>query len=238
MAHSADVYQTIRLPIERLGLRDRVYDLILDMLLGGNAEAGGRLSIDELSRNLDVSQTPVREALVQLERTGLVIREAHRGYRVAPPLAPDQISKLFDARLIFEVGVIELVEPKARDLSPQLQVAQKLHSELATKLNAASKNGTIPVPLLRQCFEADWGFHRTILECTENPFILQMSEAVSTHLHRLRQLVLKGENDVEIAVEEHSAIADAFESGTPGAAAAAMRLHIVKVRERAMASFF
>ena len=69
--------------MERRGLRDAVYDRILDQLLRGETEAGGRLSIETLARELSVSATPVREALVQLERTGLVTREALRGYRVA-----------------------------------------------------------------------------------------------------------------------------------------------------------
>src|SRR5690606_5880841 len=71
--------------LERRGLRDRVYDLILEMLLEGDVEPGSRLSIDTLAKQLDVSPTPVREAMVQLERTGLVTREVLKGYRVAPP---------------------------------------------------------------------------------------------------------------------------------------------------------
>ena len=67
--------------IERRGLRDHVYDHILQLLLSGDAAPGERLSIDTIARQLDVSPTPVREAMVQLERTGLVTREALKGYR-------------------------------------------------------------------------------------------------------------------------------------------------------------
>ncbi len=94
--------------ITQLGLRDRVYDRVLEFLMGHDVEPGMRLSIDGLARTLGVSPTPVREALVQLERTGLVTREANKGYRVAPPLAGDQLEALFDARLIVESGAVEL----------------------------------------------------------------------------------------------------------------------------------
>ena len=94
--------------LERRGLRDRVYDLVLEMLLEGDLDPGSRLSIDTLAKQLDVSPTPVREAMVQLERTGLVTREALKGYRVAPPFGPEELSELFDARLMLEVEATRL----------------------------------------------------------------------------------------------------------------------------------
>ena len=80
--------------IERRGLRDHVYERILQLLLSGEAAPGARLSIDTIARQLNVSPTPVREAMVQLERTGLVTREALKGYRVAPPLGLAQLQEL------------------------------------------------------------------------------------------------------------------------------------------------
>ena len=100
--------------IERRGLRDHVYERILQLLLSGEAVPGRRLSIDTIARQLEVKQTPVREALVQLERTGLVTREALRGYRVAPPLGLDQLRELFDARIMLETHATRLATPARR----------------------------------------------------------------------------------------------------------------------------
>lgn len=66
---------------------------------------GKPLGIDGLAQQLDVSPTPVREALVQLESTAMVTRTALRGYRVAPLLSGRQLTDLFDARLLLEVGL-------------------------------------------------------------------------------------------------------------------------------------
>ena len=63
---------------------------------------GARILIDALARELDVSQTPVREALSRLEREGLV-RKAHLiGYSAAPQLSRKRFDDLFGFRLLLE----------------------------------------------------------------------------------------------------------------------------------------
>jgi DNA-binding GntR family transcriptional regulator len=220
--------------LERRGLRDRVYDLILDLLLSGEVQPSTRLGIDTLAKRLDVSPTPVREALVQLERTGLVTREALKGYRVAPPLSSAQITELFDARMMLESGAVELAERNIDALLPALAAAQEQHGALAARVREASLDGPVPVALYQEYFDADWGFHRVVLEHSDNRFLLEMSESVGTHLHRMRQSVLHGDNDVNEAVAEHTTILRAFESRRPGAARDAMREHIRRVRDRAV----
>lgn len=218
--------------LERRGLRDRVYELVLDMLLSSGIEPGARLSIDAIARDLDVSPTPVREALVQLERTGLVTRVTHKGYRVAPPLADDQLESLFDARIVLESGATALAASQADDLVPALEVALAQHVEMTARVRASASTGEIPVALLREYFAVDWNFHHLIFEGTRNPFLLDMSEGISTRVHRMRQTVETGVTDADQAVVEHRAILDAFSEG-PEAAAAAMRSHIELVRMRA-----
>ncbi|NQX05134.1 GntR family transcriptional regulator [Rathayibacter sp. VKM Ac-2856] len=215
--------------IERRGLRDHVYERVLDVLLGSDIEPGMRLSIDAVARELGVSPTPVREALVQLERTGLVTRVANKGYRVAPPLADDQLDALFDARLVLESGAAALASAHEAALVPRLQEALAAHEAMTAVVRAT--DGDLPVALLREYFAVDWNFHHLIFEGTHNPFLIDMSEAISTRVHRMRQTVQTGVSDADDAVVEHRAIVDAFAAG-PEAAAAAMRAHIERVRER------
>jgi DNA-binding GntR family transcriptional regulator len=198
----------------RQGLRDRVYDLVLDMLMGSRLEPGSRLAIDQIARELHVSPTPVREALVQLERTGLVAREAHKGYRVAPPIAGVQLEALFDARIVLEGGATALA-----------------HEETTRRIRASGDGGDMPVGLIRDYFVVDWDFHHRVFEAAGNPFLLDMSEAISTRVHRMRQTMRTGVHDADDAVREHRAVIDAVADG-PEAAAAAMRAHIERVRER------
>jgi DNA-binding GntR family transcriptional regulator len=225
------------LSLERRGLRDRVYDLVLDMLMSADIEPGSRLSIDTIARDLRVSPTPVREALVQLERTGLVTREAHKGYRVAPPISDGQLEALFDARLVLEGGATELAAEHADSLVPLLADALDEHREVTKRVQDAAVHDDLSVALLREYFAIDWHFHHLIFEGTNNPFLIDMSEAISTRVHRMRQTVTTGVSDARFAVVEHSAVLDAFREG-PAAAAAAMRDHIEKVRGRSRQDAF
>ncbi|GAB3277503.1 GntR family transcriptional regulator [Sinomonas notoginsengisoli] len=220
--------------LERRGLRDRVYDLVLDMLMTADLAPGTRLSIDAIARDLKVSPTPVREALVQLERTGLVTREALKGYRVAPPLAAEQLEALFDARLVLEGGATELAARHAEALVPQLEQALAEHVEISRLVHETAARGEkLSLGLIRDYFAIDWNFHHLIFAGTQNPFLIDMSEAISTRVHRMRQTVKSGVSDADEAVIEHGAILEAFRGGSSDTAAAAMRDHIERVRERA-----
>lgn len=220
--------------VERRGLRDRVYDLILEMLLDGGMEPGSRLSIDTLARQLDVSPTPVREAMVQLERTGLVTREALRGYRVAPPLGPDQLDELFAARLMLEVEATRLATPHAAELLPELRAAHQRHEEWTERIATAMRSGTASVRETQDYFAADADFHRVILRAAGNRYIMGMHSDLGALTHRMRQAVIRGANDVVEAHAEHAGILAAFESGDAEAPRAAMRAHIEGVRDRSL----
>ena len=224
-------------PITQRGLRDRVYDRVLDVLMGHDVEPGMRLSIDGLARTLGVSPTPVREALVQLERTGLVTREANKGYRVSPPLAGDQLEALFDARLIVESGAVELAARGDVD-GLRERLAAALDEQAAVAAEVASVGAAhAPEELMARFFRSDWQFHQLIFDATRNPFLEEMSEIITTRVHRMRQIVEGGGDDTDRAVHEHRAVVDALAVG-PAEAVAAMRHHIdaVRLRSRADAS--
>jgi DNA-binding GntR family transcriptional regulator len=220
--------------ITQLGLRDRVYDRVLEVLMGHDVEPGMRLSIDGLARTLGVSPTPVREALVQLERTGLVTREANKGYRVAPPLAGDQLEALFDARLIVESGAVELAARGDVDaLRARLAAALDEQAAVADEVATVGADHA-PDELMARFFRSDWQFHQVLFDATRNPFLEEMSEIITTRVHRMRQIVEGGGDDTARAVAEHRAILDALADG-PAGAVQAMRAHLEAVRLRSRA---
>ena len=218
----------------RRGLREHVYDSVLDMLLRGEATAGTRLSIDTIARQLDVSPTPVREALVQLERTGLVTRQAHKGYRVAPPLGQDQLLELFEAREMLEGTAIRLAAPSAPEFLPDLRQAQERHRQSGEAVIAALDAGVKNVALATEYYARDQEFHDLIISRSGNRYLLDISHSLGALVHRLRSTVHRGVTDVRDAIVEHEAIIEALASSDPDAATEAMRSHVQKVRERAL----
>lgn len=226
-------------PIERRGLRDEVYDRILEQLLRGEVEPGGRLSIDTVARELSVSPTPVREALVQLERTGLVTREALRGYRVAPPLGAEQLTELFVARLMLETTATTMAmrrEGTLPDLLGRLDQAHEAHRVAGERLMEAMTEHGPDVTAAHEYFTRDYAFHAVFFEFAGNRYLEQMSTSLGALTHRLRQAVLSTETDVVDALREHEAVRDAAHSGDVEATSAAMHRHIQQVAARSVSA--
>lgn len=221
--------------ITRRGLRDHVYDSILELLMRGDAAPGTRLSIDTIARQLGVSPTPVREALVQLERTGLVTREALKGYRVAPPLGRAQLSELFQAREMLEATATLLAaERSGSGLLPELRAAHERHHEAGQGVILALDAGVKDVALSADFYARDQDFHDVIFQHSGNRYLVEMSDNLGALLHRLRQSMHRGVTDVREAVAEHQAIVDAFATGDAAQAEQAMRRHIENVRVRSL----
>lgn len=221
---------------ERQGLRDQVYERILQMLLRGDVTPGSRLSIDSLARQLEVSPTPVREALVHLERTGLVTREALKGYRMAPPLDRQQLTELFEARIMVESTATRLATPYASELLPDLRRAQAEHDSVGSLINTAIDQDQLPdLDQTAAYFASDTAFHRVILLASQNRYLVEMSEDLAAHVHRMRQSIQAGVSDIAEATAEHHAIIDAFAGGDPKAPVAAMRRHLEGVCSRSLA---
>ena len=225
--------------VRRRVLRDGVYDAILEMLLGGQLPPGESLSIEGLAREFGVSPTPVREALGQLEHTGLVTRTALKGYRVSAPLSPARTAELIDARAIVEVAAIRSAVPVTSDVLTELEMVSKQHRNAALRVRKMAERhaGRLDWATLRKYYTVDWDFHLVFLRNCHNSYLLEIAEGLAPHVHRLRQSMNHGTIDVEDAVAEHAVILDAVRGGDPEAAAAAMSDHISAVRTRALADF-
>lgn len=94
--------------IERQTLTKRAYDMLLDSICSGALPPGHKLVIDSLAREMNVSITPVREALQRLQREGLVTEVPYSGMHVSK-LEPDEIRELFAIRGVLEGYALRLV---------------------------------------------------------------------------------------------------------------------------------
>jgi DNA-binding GntR family transcriptional regulator len=71
-------------PLVRTKTSAAVVDYIVEQLFEGHLRSGDRIDLDEVSESLEVSRIPVREALVVLERDGIVSTKYHRGVFIEP----------------------------------------------------------------------------------------------------------------------------------------------------------
>jgi DNA-binding GntR family transcriptional regulator len=215
-------------------LSERVYRSILRLVHRGQLKGGAPLRIEELSRILNVSPTPVREGLARLAATGLVIHEPRKGFRVAPPLTSDQFELLMDARELLEVGASGLaLATGSPDFAPALRKALQTQEAAAKAFHDPVNGNTDREEAEWAVIDADLAFHHVLFEFTGNPFIGVMADSLNGQSHRLRQQADRGVSDALEAVAEHTAILRAAESGDRGAIESAMRMHLRLVRARA-----
>ncbi|WP_213815718.1 GntR family transcriptional regulator [Glaciihabitans sp. dw_435] len=214
--------------LSRQVLADHVYDELMVAFMDGRLEADEALNIDSLARDLEISQTPIREALARLESTGLVIRTALKGYRVAPLFSLEEVVELMNAR--------QLIEPEnaflACSRSTDALVAQL--EQTIVDLDRSSEQAD-SVATIRPYWQADERFHRLIAESTGNRFLLAAYTALGGHVQRFRLFGGLGVSDAGPAIAEHTRVLDAFKAGDADAARAGMDEHICGVRTRAVA---
>ena len=204
---------------------DMVYDRLLGQLMNGTFDPGAALNIPSLAREFDVSQTPIREALARLEHTGLVRREALRGYFVAPLFSEVELDKLMEARLVLEPALA-------------LEAGRRVTPEFLTRLlvpidDLLRMSESQVVRSFRDYWSADEEFHRLIAEQSANPFLEGAYRSLGGQVQRFRLFVKLGSADARFAAEEHRQIYDAFSARDPEAAADQMRHHIDSARLRA-----
>ena len=92
---------------ERMSLTDRAYERIRHDIVRCALPPGAEFTETDLAERLEMSKTPVREALARLQFEGLVRTFPRRGYRIEPIRVSD-INEIFDARIVLEAGAVGL----------------------------------------------------------------------------------------------------------------------------------
>lgn len=109
-------------------LSEHVAERLRSEIVTGRFPPGSRLVERDLTKTLGTSRTPIREALRQLERDGLVMSYSHRGYFVREPVF-DEARQAYESRRVVESACSELAAARATDVElaairESLQVAR------------------------------------------------------------------------------------------------------------------
>jgi len=207
-------------------IADRMYAILLQQFMSGERSPGQSLNIGALTRDLNVSQTPLREALARLEHTGLVQREALRGYRVAPAMTREEVEQLMEARLLLEPPLAEAAAARRTDGFIQaLRETVEEFTEYAALADVETEG-------FNRYWRSDDRFHMLIAAQSGNRFLEMSYKALGGQIQRFRLFSKSGRTGARKAAPEHEAILDAIAEGDGAKAAEAMRRHIIGSTER------
>lgn len=176
-----------------------IRNVLLERIVGGAYGPGERLVELQLAKEFGSSQAPVREALKELEKAGLVTIRPRRGSFVNDYHARTQ-HEIYTVRGALEEAAMRLAMPKlSRDAS-----AVAAHLEGMRK---AARERDIEAAILHSV-----GFHRTVMDAAGNELLLRMWESLLVEIHS-RKTLLQPNIDLFAVAESHAPILDAIESG-------------------------
>lgn len=204
---------------KRLALQ--AYEQILNLILSGTAEPGVMITERRLADTLNMSRTPIRDALLMLEGEGLLMRQGSRGLQVKQMRIEDYMDAL---------QVREMLEPEAARLAagrmPQAEL-DSLTDVLNGLLDDAAKGK--PKPDRSVVRNVDDRLHGGVSDAAGNPQLAQIIKSLrrQTQIFDLRSVPER----LEATCREHLAIITAIQEGRSDDAATAMRQHLGGVRD-------
>jgi DNA-binding GntR family transcriptional regulator len=209
------------------GLADDVYEAIFNKLMSLEIAPGARITVDGLVRELEVSHTPIREALGRLEGEGLVVKTHLVGYSAAPQIARRRFDELYELRL--------LLEPDAARRAAQCVSEERMRKLRETAERMRKLDGRRERLSYSGFARFDADFHDQIMEIAGNELIRDTLAHLHTHFHIFR--LMFHARVTEEALTEHEALLAALSSGDELGAERAMREHIERSRQRLLMAF-
>jgi len=223
-------------------LADETYDTITAKILDHEISPGEHVGIDELARELSVSQTPIREALARLESDGLVVKIPLRGYEATDLLSVQQFDQLFQFRSV--------IEPWAASAAAMRRAPADL-AALEAELDRAEHIDRAGSAAYPDYVEHDSRFHALVARASGNSWAEESFVRTHCHLHLLRVYrATVGAEGAEgafvrtmfaeyyqsgttpLAVTEHRQIVSAISDGAGVSAGELMLHHIETSRQR------
>ena len=180
-------------------LREQTCESVKELILAGQLRPGERLHERDLTARLGVSRTPVREALTQLTREGLVAHRPQRGFLVESHSA-EAVSDLYVLRGVLEGHAIRLALTRAQgsDMANLHRLAQRLAHYDKEKMQSAEE--------LREGQRV----HELIARAAHDRFLLDTLMRLYDRLQLFIWIDALYEDDAHLTRREHQDLIEAF----------------------------
>jgi DNA-binding GntR family transcriptional regulator len=190
-----------RKPIERhQTLREKILETIRDAILKGNMKPGERVSEPELAERFGISRTPIREAFRQLESEGYLQVIPRKGAVVAS-LSERDVEEFYAIKIILEGFAARMA---AENLTPK--DIERLES-INGRLQQIAAEGDV-----KTFFRVHNEFHEVFIKAAGNEKLYEMITQLVMRFKRLRLASLSQPGRMEISVEEHRNMIQAFKN--------------------------
>ena len=198
---------------ERRRLADEVYDQLVEAIMDQEIGKDDRLVQERLASQLQISRTPVREALMRLEKEGVLEVANSGGFRLAR-MNEEEVRQLYQARAAIEGQAARILAANGEP------------GDFAALRDMIRREEALTDPTTRDYFAANRNIHRAFVDMAGNKFLLDMfdmiwGKAMAFHLFSTIENV-----DLSRSLGNHLALVDALETGDRTRALEAFTKHI------------
>jgi DNA-binding GntR family transcriptional regulator len=202
------------LRIKRQSLPETLAESLRERILNGEFKEGEPLIQESIANEYGVSRMPVREAFKELEASGLITTQIHKG-SVVKSIPMEQIEELFELRAMLESELLEHSLPK---MTEEHFATTK---QLLPQLEAAYINDDIS-----QWGKLNWEFHQSLYAAADRVQTLSIVQGINVQTDRyirLQLLLTAGKKEAEA---EHRELLRLCEKGDVKKAVQFLRKHI------------
>jgi DNA-binding GntR family transcriptional regulator len=191
---------TVFSQIRAVTLREQVADQIRIAIIEGRLKPNDHIVESALTEQLGVSRTPVREALILLERESLVVSIPNRGCFVRT-FSADDVLALFSMRVTLENFAAELIIDTLTSAD---------HATLREYIER--QNAYIQQNDFRQLRSTDMAFHQCLITSSQHPHLIRNWQEIVAQIAAVLYLRAEGHPnyDEHLAIEDHKRILDAY----------------------------
>lgn len=211
------------MPIEHRPLREQIKDELLRRLGRGDFDPDEPINEGRLSTELGVSRTPLREALIALEREGIIRSERGKGFRFTPMSAKEFCDL---------TTIVAAVESLALELSDPGYL-----KSIAPRLLEEARAFDAPQATYEVIERYDDAWHALLLSGCANERLLDLITTLKLTMHRYERVVVGDQEVLERSAEEHELIAERLVEGDVQGAVAALKANWESGMERILERF-
>jgi DNA-binding GntR family transcriptional regulator len=197
----------------RKRLAEIAYHRIIAAIRDGDIADDDQLVQEKLAEELQISRTPVREALLRLEQDGILVASSRGGFSVRRA-SPNEVRELYDARAAVEAQALRLLT-----LQNNSEKIAALRKTIVAEENIGSKK-------VSDYFEANRTIHRKIVELSDNRFLLELFDNLWNRFVSYNLFAAFERLDLSKSFGDHMRLVRAIETGDPKNAMDAMVDHI------------
>ena len=205
-------------------LQEQTYQVLKTAILSGELAPGQRLVETQLAKKLQVSRTPIREAIGLLQHENLATIDSNNVVRVATISIEDAV-QLYDCRIALEQLSVMAACQNATD--SQLKELELMVEQAEKLVNSK------PSPLTSfRLLDLDYRFHRLLVQSSGNSWLVDLLDQVFDKMQLLRIQTTKNNLNVLEIRTEHRRIYEPVQQRNPEAAVQAIKEHLIASKER------